>query len=272
MLELLQIFVKVYECRNFTKASELLFISQPTISLKMKQLEQQLQVTLFIRQGPKSIQPTAQADYLYEQSMKMIELWHDTAFALHHEDLEEITCTIACSNTFGLYYLPDLMPSFIARFPNVEFTLKIMNSEEAVQQLYQHEADLAFIEKPIETAGLYKKVLFKDELVLAGKATAPHWLMRENHSGIRFFNELYIAEHSLSPTYMYINNGEMMKQLLKRGVGRAVVSKLSVDDLPYERLPDKYNRNMYIVARTRDVAHPLYAVEKWIEEFFSRNY
>ncbi|WP_257145351.1 helix-turn-helix domain-containing protein [Bacillus cereus] len=44
-----KIFIKVYEQRNFTRASELLFISQPTISTRIKQLEKQLNTTFFIR-------------------------------------------------------------------------------------------------------------------------------------------------------------------------------------------------------------------------------
>lgn len=268
MLDTLKIFTKVYECRNFTRASELLFISQPTISLKMKRLEAQLGTALFIRQGAKSVQPTAQAAFLYEQAMVMLDLWEQTTYSLQQDSLEKIKCTIACSNTFGLYYLPNLIPSFLERFLNIELKLTIMNSEEAVQQLHQHAADIAFIEKPIETTGLYKKILFQDELVLAGHADAQCWLMREKHSGVRFFNELYIAENGLSPTYMYINNGEMMGRLLQRGVGQAIVPKLSVETLPHKALPEKYNRNMYLVTRPIDVTHPLYAVKQWIEQFF----
>lgn len=270
MLQLLKIFAKVYECRNFTKASELLFISQPTISLKMKQLEEELGVSLFIRKGAKSIQPTPQADFLYDQTMTMLDLWKQTTYSILHESLEVASCTIACSNTFGMYYLPAIMPSFIEKFPNVEFTVTIMNSEEAVQQLQQHEADIAFIEKPIETTGLYKKVLFQDELVLVGKKQAKQWLMREKHSGIRYFNELYIAENNLQPQFMYVNNSEMMRQLLIRNVGRTIMPKLSIGDLPYEKLPEKYNRNMYLLTRHFDSRHPLYTIEQWIEDFFAQ--
>lgn len=272
MLQLLQVFVKVYECRNFTKASELLFISQPTISLKMKQLEEQLHVTLFIRKGAKSIQPTPQADFLYEQAMTMLDLWKQTVYSIEHESLEVMSCTIACSNTFGMYYLPEMMPQFIERFPNVEFTLTIMNSEEAVQQLQQHEADIAFVEKPIDTTGLYKKVLFQDELVLVGQERSPQWLMREKHSGIRYFNELFIAENNLQPQFMYVNNSEMMRQLLMRGVGRTIMPKLAIGTLPYEELPDKYNRNMYFIMRHVDSTHPLYGIERWIEAFFAEHF
>lgn len=272
VLQLLQVFVKVYECRNFTKASELLFISQPTISLKMKQLEEQLNVTLFIRKGAKSIQPTPQADFLYEQAMTMLDLWKQTVYSIEHESLEVMSCTIACSNTFGMYYLPAMMPQFIERFPNVEFTLTIMNSEEAVQQLQQHEADIAFVEKPIDTTGLYKKVLFQDELVLVGQEQSPQWLMREKHSGIRYFNELFIAENNLQPQFMYVNNSEMMRQLLMRGVGRTIMPKLAIGTLPYEELPDKYNRNMYFIMRHVDSTHPLYGIERWIEAFFAEHF
>lgn len=270
MFESLHVFMKVYECRNFTKASELLFISQPTISLKIKQLEQQLGVSLFVRKGVKSVQPTAQATYFYEQALAITDLWNKTLFTLHHADLEETVCTITCSNTFGYYYFPDLLPALIATFPKVHFTLNIVNTEGAVQSIYRHEAHFAFVEKPIETTGLAKKVLFHDELVLAGNADSPHWLMREKQSGSRFFNELYLAETNQTFQMIQVNNIEMQRQLLLRGVGQAIVPRCSVEQtaISYTTLSEKYNREMFMVSQHLDASQHLQKVAGWLEHYF----
>ncbi|MFF5995085.1 LysR family transcriptional regulator [Lysinibacillus sp. KU-BSD001] len=269
MIETLKVFTKVYELQNFTKASEILFISQPTISMKIKQLEKQLQVPLFIRQGPKHIQPTPAATYLYEQAVMIIEQWEKTEAFLQHGQLYEQTCTMVCSNTFGLYYLPSFMPQLTTQFPSFEFTIDVVNSEQAIDQLMKREADFAFIEKPIETTGIDKKIIFQDELVLAGQLDSNYWLMREKHSGIRYFNELYIAENNIEANYLYANHSELIIRLLQENIGKSIVSKKTLPaSIPYMTLPEKYNRNMYWCSRSIDSGHPLQLIEQFIAHYF----
>ncbi|WP_332645708.1 LysR family transcriptional regulator [Lysinibacillus sp. 54212] len=269
MIEILKVFTKVYELQNFTKASEILFISQPTISLKIKQLEKQLRVPLFIRQGPKNVQPTPAASYLYERAITMIEQWEKTEAFLQNGQLYEKKCKIVCSNTFGLYYLPTFMSHLISKFPSFEFTMLVVNSEQAIDKLMKHEADFAFIEKPIETTGLNKKVIFQDELVLAGRLDSNDWIMREKHSGIRYFNELYIAENNIEANYIYANHSELIIRLLQEGIGKSIVSKKTLPpSIPFKTLPEKYNRHIYWCSRSIDNGHPLQSIQQFIATYF----
>lgn len=75
MNKLIETFRIVYETRNFSKAAELLFISQPTVSAQIKQLEHDLKTDLFIRQGRKEIIATPPADILYEKSIDLLDEW-----------------------------------------------------------------------------------------------------------------------------------------------------------------------------------------------------
>lgn len=263
MMDMLRIFTKVYECQNFTRAAELLFISQPTISLKMKQLEEQLDVQLFVRQGAKSVQTTKQADLLYKRAKDMLHFWEETTLALHHA--QPTTLTIACSNTFGLYYVPRCMTAFTKAFPAVHLTLNLMNSEEAVRAIQQGTANIALIEKPIATDGLYKELLFRDELVLAG--SGEHWLLREEHSGLHYFNELYLVEQNLTPPKIVANNAELIRQLLQEKVGQTILPKVAVANIPYQSLPGKYKRNMYLVAQQRQPPF-LTEIITWLVSYF----
>ena len=58
MFQLIKTFIAVYESRNFTQAAEQLYLSQPTISLQVKKLEEQMNATLFIRNGKQEIRIT----------------------------------------------------------------------------------------------------------------------------------------------------------------------------------------------------------------------
>ncbi|MER1985136.1 MAG: LysR family transcriptional regulator [Solibacillus sp.] len=267
LMDMLRIFTKVYECQNFSRAAELLFISQPTISLKMKQLEQQLDVQLFVRQGAKSVQTTEQADMLYKRAKEMLRFWEETTLAL--QDAEPTTLTIACSNTFGVYYVPSCVAELTDAFPSVRLTLNLMNSEEAVHALRQDAADVALIEKPIATDGLTKELLFRDELVLAG--SGERWLMREEHSGVHYFNELYLVENGLTPHKIYANNAELIRQLLHQQVGQTILPKVAVTDVPYQRLPGKYKRNMYLVAQQKQNQF-LMEIVTWLVLHFQQRY
>lgn len=265
MIDLLRIFTKVYECKNFTKAAELLFISQPTISLKMKQLEQELDVKLFVRQGAKSVQTTEQAEVLYKRAKEMLRFWDETTQIVTEQPT--ISLTIACSNTFALYYVPACITNFVKVFPQVDLTLNMVNSEEAVQAIEKYEADIALIEKPIATDGFQKELLFQDELVLAGVETGL-WLMREEHSGLHYFNELYLVENGLTPRKIYANNTEMLRKLLRGHVGQTILPKIATKHLTYTTLPGKYKRNMYLVTQPRQPNHMMNEIITWVTAYF----
>ncbi|MDO6632235.1 LysR family transcriptional regulator [Bacillus thuringiensis] len=252
MFETLRIFTKVYEQRNFTRASELLFISQPTISTKIKQLEQQLNTPLFIRKGPKNIVPTEAAHTFYEYALQAIDAWHDTIEKLQ-EHPKRMRCLIGCSNTIGVHYLPLIMPALIEKFSHIDFSIYMENSEQIVDLLMKHTIDVGLIEKPIDTQPLQKVTICTDELVFAGNINSPIWLMREKNSGIHFFNELYIVEQNLNTQFIEVNNNEIIINFLKNGIGKTILSKKSLpNSIPYVELSNRYHRPLYALYRLED--------------------
>ncbi|QWI72991.1 LysR family transcriptional regulator (plasmid) [Bacillus mycoides] len=250
MLEILKMFIKVYEQRNFTRASELLFISQPTISMKIKQLEQQLHTTFFIRKGPKSIIPTEAAHTFYEYALQAVDAWHHTVEQLQDQPKRK-SCLIGCSNTIGVHYLPTIMSALIEAFPHVNFSIHMHNSEQVVSLLMKHTIDIGLIEKPIDTHPLQKVTLCTDELVFAGNIDSPIWLMREKHSGVHFFNELYIAEQNINAQFIEVNDNEIIMNFLKKGVGKTILSKKGLPvSVPFIELSNRYHRQLFALYRS----------------------
>lgn len=268
MLEHLKIFIKVYEQRNFTKASKLLFISQPTISTKIKQLEQQLQTHFFIRKGPKSIVPTEAAHTFYQYALKAVDDFDEAVSAIHRE--KRVRCHIACSNTIAIHYFPRIFPVLIEQFPHVDFHMSLSNSAEVAEGVMQHQFDIGFIEKPLDTHPLTKTALCDDELVLAGQLDSPYWLMREKASGVHFFNELYIAENDVDVQFVHVNSNEAIVALLKQGFGKTILSKTGLaSTIPYELLPPRYLRKLYMLHRAEQ-SDTITAIAKWIAAHFTR--
>ena len=124
----LKIFASVYRHRSFTRASEELRISQPTISEHIKNLENSLDCTLFDRLG-RSIMPTAVAEILYPKALQLlddIDLIREEVSAAGTEIKGRLI--IGASTIPGTYILPRAAHSFKKEHPEVAFDIRINDS------------------------------------------------------------------------------------------------------------------------------------------------
>ncbi|WP_242703838.1 LysR family transcriptional regulator [Candidatus Enterococcus moelleringii] len=249
LFKLLETFRVVYETRNFSKAGEILFISQPSVSSQIKQLEAELKTTLFLRNGRKEIVATPQADLLYQGTLDLLENWNGLLTELSSERDQTTVCRIAASHTFAVYVLPQLMKELVPKFPEVSFSLRMLNSMEVLDAISKHEADLGFIEKPLSTGNVQRFTLMEDQLVLAGKQDSTPWLVREPSSGVYYYTKRYLEENNLTPPLMEVHNNEVIRELLKQGVGRSILSKRAAEGIEYKELPEGYRRNFYLLQR-----------------------
>lgn len=249
LFKLLETFRVVYETRNFSKAGEILFISQPSVSSQIKQLEAELKTTLFLRNGRKEIVATPQADLLYQGTLDLLENWNGLLTELSSERDQKVSCRIAASHTFAVYVLPRLMKKLVRLFPGISFSIRLLNSVEVLEAISKHEVDLGFIEKPLSTGKVQRYTLMEDQLVLAGKPGAAPWLVREASSGVYYYTKRYLEENNLTPPLLEVHNNEVIREMLKAGIGRSILSKRAAKGLPYEELPEGYRRSFYLLQR-----------------------
>ena len=265
MFQNLKVFVTVYELKNFTKAAETLFLSQPTISTQISNLEKKLNVTLFTRKGRHEIIPTKDAEFLYKRALTILDNWEDTVETLNSQEVIRTKCRIACSNTCGIHYLPNLMTTILKNFPDIDFSIQLMNSEEVVTQLKQNKADWGLIEKFVNTEGLKRSLIYVDELVLAGDIHSSYWLNREEDSGTQFYSDMYLKEMNLKPMHIHLNNNEMIAAFLKAGIGQTVLSKQAVPEgVEWLPLSPRYTRNFYFLAKESQIKKRISELEKFI--------
>lgn len=253
MFKGLQIFKTVYETKNFTTAAQLLFLSQPTVSVQIKQLEATLGVTLFERNGRQQISPTPSADLFYQQAQHLLDLWQQDLQALQAPLTHQpIPCRIAASHTTGMYLLPALLQRHQTDLSGLALEISTFNSSQIVEQLTQHKLDFGFIEKPLTEKNLIRTTLQSDQLVLAGQPNQP-WLLREEGSGVYHYTMNYLKENNLTLTQtMTIKSNAIIVQLLRQGVGQSLISSAALLDYPeiaYQPLSKQYQRQFYLVAR-----------------------
>ena len=162
----LKVFVSVFKNKSFTRASEDLLISQPTISEHIKNLENSLGCKLFDRLG-RSIMPTTEADILYPKALQFLD-----DLELIQEEISAAgigikgKLVIGASTIPGAYILPRLACSFKNQYPDVAFEILIEDSAKITTMILQHELLCGIVGAKMPSDKLLYEPLLEDELIL----------------------------------------------------------------------------------------------------------
>jgi len=242
----LKIFVSVYKNKSFTRASEDLHISQPTISEHIKNLESSLDCRLFDRLG-RSIMPTTEADVLYPKALQLLDDLDQIQ--------EEITATgagvkgklvIGASTIPGAYILPRVAYSFKKQYPEVGFEILIEDSARIINMILQHELLCGIVGARITSDKLDHSPLIEDELVLVAtpkvlaqktitleKLSTIPFLQRETGSGTRQTFEDFLKKKMSTADFNIVatfGSTSAVKQAVKESLGASVISRIAVQE------------------------------------------
>ncbi|MFB9768582.1 LysR family transcriptional regulator [Lactiplantibacillus modestisalitolerans] len=273
MFKQLQTFCTVFETRNFSHAAEHLFISQPTVSTQIKQLETELQTTLFRRNGRQEIVPTASGRLLYREAQQLLETWDSTKEAVHStHHIVQTPCRIGASHTTSNLILPGLLNQLSASSDRFNFDVSLGNSAEILTAMSQHKLDFGIIEKPLVTEHLNRWAFGQDELVHAGNFMSPLWLLREPYSGVRHYTDAYLKAQNIQPEQvMVIHSNQLIADMLARGLGQTVISKHVVAaNVPTQAIGAQYQRRFFLLTRAEEQPDllPVYkAVTNYLEHW-----
>lgn len=268
----------MYRSRSFSRASEELHLTQPTVSMHIKRLEDDLGVKLFDRNGRKNI-PTKEADLLYNRAeeliLKLKNLRED--FGKMEEEAIEGLLTIGASSSTGSYLLPYVAADFRKLYPKVFFQLVVKNTAEIYEQLGKGELFIGVVEDRKEREGINYLHSVDDEMVLV---TAPGYLkknvitplgifripllMREEESDARKSMEKQHLLHKISIKALNVvailGSTDSLKEAVKAGLGAAIISRFAVkDDLKAGLLEEvrirgvKMKRTLYIASSGRRI-------------------
>lgn len=278
----LKIFASVYKNKSFTRASEELHISQPTISEHIKNLENSLDCKLFDRLG-RSIMPTTEAEVLYPKALQLLD------------DLdvikEEITAAgtgvkgklvIGASTIPGTYILPRVAYSFKKQFPDVAFEILIGDSGKITSMVLEHDLLCGIVGARKTSDKLVYEPLIEDELILVAtkKLLAPHtvtlekltsipFLLREIGSGTRqtfesFLDKTHISSDDLN-IVATLGSTSAVKQAVKESLGASIISRIAVQEeidrgilheIPIKNM--KMKRKFYQVRQNKRTLPPQY--------------
>ncbi|MGG1215422.1 LysR family transcriptional regulator [Micromonospora provocatoris] len=236
----LKTFVTLVEVNNFTKASEILHISQPSVSLHIKNLEQEFHTTLFIR-SPKSVQITPTGEILYKRAKQIIaiaEAAQEDILAYHHSI--QGTLIIGASFTIGENILPSILSKLQQQFPQLELQVIIGNTEEIIQFTKLLQVDIGLIEGQAHDHELIIQPFMQDELFIVSASNHPlveqqsitisqlqrqKWVAREAGSGTRnYLDHLFRTNGLQVHSLLTISSNQGVKESVIEGLGLSLLS------------------------------------------------
>jgi DNA-binding transcriptional LysR family regulator len=243
----LQVFHTVARQLSFTKAAELLYMTQPAVTFQVKQLEEQFNARLFDRShGRIALTPAGELVLDYAERILSLAAELDSRMA---EMSGEIAgpLLVGASLTNGEFVLPRVLGKFQASHPLVQAHLTVSNSETIEHRVADRSLDVGFIESPAHLPGLETQAICEDELVVicapgselgrSGQVQAARladlpYISREQGSGTREFADRYFREHGVAPEdlniVMELGSTVAIKGVAETGLGYSIVSRATV--------------------------------------------
>jgi len=244
---ILQVFHAVARLLSFTKAAEVLHMTQPAVTFQIRQLEEQFDTRLFDR-AHNRVSLTEAGHVAFEFAETIFEKYSEMENAIR-----EITgsisgsLTLGASTTISEYMLPALLGDFNSKNPEVLLRLRVSNTEGIVSMVENNVIDLGVVEGPVTNKNLLVEVCRKDDLVVVvptdhdlakeksvsvKKMLKYPFICREEGSGTReviaeHLRSQGLGKHALKAC-LELGSPEAVKGAIEAGMGISVLSSVSI--------------------------------------------
>jgi DNA-binding transcriptional LysR family regulator len=270
-LKKLRAFCYAARAKSISKAAERMFLSQPSVSLQIRALEQEMGVTLFERRGPR-IALTPEGDVLYELASPLVDGMDNlpVAFAERCGSLDAGELDIAAGESTILYILPQFLKAFAAEYPGIRLRMHNVTGRDGLAQLRADAVDFAvgsMLDVPDDIE--YRPIFSYDTVLIVArdhplanrkrvslKDISPHGLiLPPRHLSTWRVVDLVFQQHSL-PYNVTLEAGgwEVIKKYVGLGLGVSIVSSICLtddDDLVAMPLGEYFPRRTYGVVLRR---------------------
>ncbi|MDO8263839.1 MAG: LysR family transcriptional regulator [Gallionella sp.] len=251
-LRQLQVFEKVASHLNYSRAAEELYLSQPAVSMQIKQLEGHIGLPLFEQMGKKIFLTEAGRELFHYSRSIAQQLAEMEAVFDEMKGLGQGKLTLSVVNTAN-YFTPRLLAKFCRRYPNINVILQVANRDAVLKQLADNSTDLAIMGQPPDGLDISAEPFMDNPLVVIAAPDHPlarlkrarfaqlaqeTFLSREPGSGTRSAMERIFAEHKIRPRIsMEMETNEAIKQAVQAGMGLGILSLHSIElELETKRL------------------------------------
>jgi DNA-binding transcriptional LysR family regulator len=243
-LRQLQVFEAVARHLSHSRAAKELYLSQPAISMQIKQLEESVGLPLFDQAGKQIYLTDAGREMLHYSRAIAAQLQEMEAVFGEMKGLERGHLNISVVSTAN-YFMPQLLAKFRQQHPKIQLSLRVANRAAVLRQLAENTTDLAIMGRPQDADGLEAQSFMKNPLVVIAPPNHPlcrekrislsqieqeNFLLREQGSGTRSAMERFFAEHGMRLSAdMEMDTNEAIKQAVQAGMGLGILSLHSAE-------------------------------------------
>lgn len=243
-LRQISIFEAVAQHESYTRAAEKLHMTQPAVSMQIKQMEEDSGLSLFERQGKKMC-ITPIGEKVFQHARRVLQAHNDMLEAMEElKDAKDKHLVVSVVTTAN-YFATQLLAEFSRKHDGINITLDVANRNILLNQLKNHEPDMVLMGEPPKGHNLQSERLMANPLVviaspshtLAGRkqkltldeVLAERFIIREKDSGTRSAIERHL--HKCKKAYtstLELRSNETIKHAVEAGLGLGIVSLYTI--------------------------------------------
>lgn len=254
-LHQLKVFEATARHGSFTRAAEELFLTQPTVSMQVKQLTKAIGLSLFEQVG-KRLYLTDAGRELYSTCQEIFQRLEQLEMTIADlKGMKQGKLRLAVITTTK-YFMPRMLGPFCQRFPGINVSLTVTNHERVMERLISNQDDLyvmsqlpehvdiksrAFLENPLVVVAPQDHPLANEKNISLKRLAEEPFIMREPGSGTRGAFQNLLDTQSLSvKVRLELGSNEAIKQAVAGGLGLSVLSRHTL-------LPEAANSDLTIL-------------------------
>ncbi|MBF0566455.1 MAG: LysR family transcriptional regulator [Nitrospirae bacterium] len=244
----LKVFCTVAEVKSFSKASEIIHLTQPAVTAQIHVLEELYGMKLFDR-TTSSVSLTTSGEILYKYAKDILSLYADVEKNLCRlSGIVRGSIRIGSTSTISNYFLPKILGDFIRGNGKIKFDLRIGNTRKVLDLVASSNVDIAFLGTEVKGQKFVVKKIYEDELCVIVPASFPmaeygeididdllreSFLLREDGSGTRQAIEKFLNKRGIGIQNMKVaivlESQESVIAAVGNGMGVSIVSRLAAD-------------------------------------------
>ncbi|MEG7844138.1 LysR family transcriptional regulator [Bacillus mobilis] len=273
----LTVFYEVAKESNISHAAKNLNYVQSGVTMRMKQLENELGVPLFYRNG-KGVTLTSNGEILLTYAKQIIHLMDQSIKAVQSNGTDpKGTLKIGCTESTTAVRLPSILTAYYEKYPEVELTLETNTTEQLIRLVLERKLDGAFIAGSTQHTELHTNVFREEELVLISKKPLSALTDIKNMNLLAFSHGCYyrslledlLQEEGISPKrVLEFGTIEAILACVKSNMGVAIMMKSILKghehNLSFNPLPNKFKKVPTTFITRKDIYHSA-ALQKFME-------
>jgi len=228
----IRVFLKVVEFQSVTKASEALFMTQPAVSIQLKNFQEQFKIPLTQQVG-RGLHITDFGLEIAEIAKRIFNELDELKFKTkEYEGVLTGRLKISSAST-GKYVIPFFLSDFLNKFPGIDLILDVTNKSRVIESLTENEIDFAVVSVLPNEINVCEEVLVENKLFFVGSSDNYNLkkplIFREEGSATRHEMENFFDLGKLSKRKkIELTSNEAVKQAVMAGLGHSVLPLIGI--------------------------------------------